>query len=171
MTSRRSIIMGSMIGVATVVTVSIGIASWFWLPGQHDELSRESSQLEQRIDVLAAHMRTWHHSDVGDMDQVVRALPTRDALPGWAGELLAEISATGAKDMQYTLGKDHAQESLSSRELETHFAADVTTLGNIFDRITLWRPGVSINSLELEPGDQGRIDVSLAITLLGNDDA
>jgi len=170
MASRRKWMMGSALGLAGITALAIGFTAWFWLPGEQAKLDRESTKLEIRVSSLARLATSRDDAPEDNTNQAVRALPASDTLPGWAGELLAEISATGASDMRYTLGQDNRQESISSRILETQFEADVTTLGNIFDRITLWRPGVSVTSLELESSEHGRIGVNLNLQLLGSDD-
>jgi hypothetical protein len=171
MRSHRKLITGTILGLSTLAAVTIGVTSWVWLPQQQSALERETVLLESRIGNLSDHMRDWHFSPDGDLDQVVQALPSGNELPGKAGELLMEISASGARNVHYNLGPGEQNGGVTDRQLQASFEADVNTLGKVFDRINLWRPSVSLSAIELESGDHNRISVTMNLKLLGNDDA
>ncbi len=169
MANRRGITIGVTLGLLGAVTLALCIVYWVWLPATDATLVQHGNRLQQRIADLGARNRAL--SSETAQTRIIEQLPEVAALPGWAGEVLADISAAGAMDVGYTLGDTESKNGTTQRQVKVVFQANVTTLGDIFDRVTHWRPGVAVSQVDLDQGDAGMIEVSLELTLLGRDDA
>ena len=171
MASNKKIVRNSAFGVLGIGALALGIVAWVWLPATGAKLDQQKQHLQSRISTLEGHVADWHNSAEGDLDDVTNNLPTASALPGWAGEVLADISKAGAMELGYVLGDGITANGTARRQVEVTFMADVATMGNILDRVTLWRPGIAVETVRLIKGEAGRIQATLNLTLLGKSDA
>ncbi len=155
-----------LLGVATVV---MGLIAAFWLPANGARLDQQKNRLHDSIARYQTDMRTRLSAhELGHHD--ANALPPADALAGEAGELLAEIGAAGARQLGYELSND-TKADVRRMNLTVTFLADVNALGAILDRVALKRPAVSMHRIDLDRDDDGRIEATLGLYLLGQDNA
>ncbi|MBI5137965.1 MAG: hypothetical protein HZA24_11615 [Nitrospirae bacterium] len=169
MASRRNLVTGIVLGLSACAAVALGVTHWVTLPADAATLDRERARLETRIGNLGSHLDSWRDSPDGDLDRA--ELPAASALPAHAGDLLADMTAHGAVEMVFAVGEEGGDLGTGRRELRAEFSADVRSLATILDRLTLWRPAVTITRLNLATGDAGRIQVSMQLQLLGRGDA
>ncbi len=168
MADNKRLALRGTLGLLGVSALAMGLIAGFWLPANGAKLDDRKNRLQDRITRFESTVRNQQYAEQHQIHPV-DALPPVSALPGKAGELLEAIGAAGAEQLGYKLGADEKYASLMN--LTVTFYADVPAMGAILDRVALQRPAVSMSSMDLDRDDDGRIEATLKLTLLGKSDA
>lgn len=153
----RSLLVRAGLGVFGAGALALVAASALVLPGHADRLDAEARQLNARL----AAARQAPAAPPG------AAIPAAAALPARTAALLDGMQSAGARDLHYTVEARAGQGAVAVQRVTVAFGAGLDALGRILAGLETAAPAVSLDGVELERGDGGRIGVTLHLRLLG----